>query len=81
MKLVHPVPNIGTVKSDTCDRDTIVLQPLNASLVVNVNRSSDNLATSSTKDHMLCNPGFLTEFEGRAIKGTRGRDVFLVKNW
>ena len=22
MKLVHPVPNIGTVKSDTCDRDT-----------------------------------------------------------
>ena len=73
--------NILWVPSDTCDRDTIVLQPLNASLVVNVNTSSDNLATSSTKDHMLCNPRFLTEFEGRAIKGTRGREVFFVKNW
>ena len=22
MKLVHPVPNLGKVKSETCDRDT-----------------------------------------------------------
>ena len=74
--------NILWVPSDTCDRDTIDPRPLNASLIVNVNKSSDGLTASSTNpNHIWCNPSFLSEFEGKAIKGTRGREVFLIKNW
>ena len=68
--------NILWVPSDVCDKDTVAKFPLNVSLILGANKATTVINSSHT-----CHPSFLTEYEGRAIKGTRGKEVFLVKNW
>ena len=75
--------NILWVPSDTCDKDTVIATALNASLIEGLINSTNGPAgnAASTQNHILCNPSFVSEFEGKAIKGTRGREVFVVENW
>ena len=72
--LKHRGPqNTFWVPSEKCDSDTV--QPL-----VDTNSTHQSTKVASMYAAFPCNPKFLSDLDNKAIKSSRGKEVFLIKN-
>ena len=66
--------NVLWIPSENCNRDTIQA----AIKATDANQMLNNATDISVSNQ--CNPKFISDLNNKAIKGSRGREVFLIRN-